>query len=350
MQATFGHFMPYSFRYWETVKPMRCTYSILTLVTILIAGSRDNLAAQTERNNIAMQTKTAQSLLAQADSAFNAGQVEQSRGLFQAALKEAEVAGDTTTQVESLAMIARSYFRVQDFETGMQWLGRSEKMAVDTDPVGWSRFLSVKGRLLWLKKQNSEAAALFKTLYHYCSQRSLSERAIDAANMVVLTGSPEEQVEWGKRAISEAESGNVSKWLGPLWNNLGAGYEERGQYDSALEAYTKARHYHWQNGTEKNKLVADWAVGHIYLLLKRYDDAASWLRPVITWAERVKDTEFIGLALRDLAEVDLAGGKRDYAHSGFVRAEVLLKEAGMPEWDAAGYQKIQNRIKETESK
>jgi tetratricopeptide (TPR) repeat protein len=167
--------------------------------------------------------------------------------------------------------------------------------------------------------------------------------------MVAITGSHEEQIEWGKKGIREAEVGNVTGWLGPLWNNLGATYEEMEKFDNSLNAYLKAREYHHKYGSEMNAVIADWAVGHGYINLKNYDEAERWLTPVLSRFEELNDNEFIGLTSRELGEIAFARGGFAEAYEKFVRAETLLKEAGMDEWDAKGYQKILDRITECET-
>jgi tetratricopeptide (TPR) repeat protein len=173
---------------------------------------------------------------------------------------------------------------------------------------------------------------------------------VDAANMVSITGTPEQQIQWGRKGIVAAEAGQVTGWLGPLWNNLGATYEELGRYEESLAAYRQAREYHWRYGDERNKLIADWAVGHAYRLQGDFEQAGRWLRPVLAWCERIDENEFTGWCCQELGEIALAQGRNQAALQYFIRAERCLKEEQMPDWDPEGYQELIEQIDRLRSK
>ncbi len=288
--------------------------------------------------------------LAEADTAFNADRYLAARKLYGRALAEAKTINSNSGATEALAMIARTHLIMNEPDSASAWLQQAGKIADNHEPRGWSRYQAVRGRYLWQKNQLDEATQLFKNLYNYCVKNDLPERAIDAAHMVAITGSPQEQIEWGRKGIAEAETNHIDRWLGPLWNNLGATYEDMNQYDSALAAYKKAREYHYKYGTARNKVIADYAVGHILVKLGRFDEAGEWLRPVLTQCEETQDHEFIGLTCRDLGDIGAASGKYDQALELYVRAKALLEEVHMDEWDPKGYRDLLDRIDKTRDK
>lgn len=288
-------------------------------------------------------------LLKSADSVFSSGNYEKSRELFIMALDTAQKEGIVSNAVEANAMIARCYLIAGNPETGLAYLKAAQDEARIEMPSGWSRYLGVKGRFEWKQNDLTKATGTFIEMYEYCRENGLTERAMDAAHMVAITGTSEQQIEWGKKGIEEAAANNITSWLGPLWNNLAATYEDQKRYPEALEAYLQAREYHWRHGTEQNKLIADWAVGHAYLLNGNYDMAGQWLRPVLAWAERVDNTEFAGYAYRDLGEVSLKMDDKRAALECFLKAQECLKHAGMPDWDADGYRKLADKIESIES-
>lgn len=305
-------------------------------------------ADQLNPNEAAMSK--AQELLKEADRLFNSRQYDESRPIYQKALKAAEDAKNKSDQAEALAMIARTYLVLDDKETGYIWLEKAKKAADFDEPMGWSRFLGVNGRFLWKEEKNDEALRMFQNMFEYCSENGLVDRAIDAAHMIAIVGDVDTQIKWGIKGVKAAEEAGETRWLGPLWNNLGATYEENGRDYEALEAYLKARKYHYMHGTKLNKAIADWAIGHMYVKLGDFGNAIEWLKPLLPTFEELKDNEFIGLTCRELGEIELS--KKDYQQSLelFTRAEQLLKEADMPSWDAKGYQKIVDRIALTEEK
>lgn len=295
-------------------------------------------------------TNRADEYLAEADSAFSKDQYLASRKLYQRALTEAKTIRDNSGETEALAMIARTYLIMNEPDSAFTWLQQAENIANNHEPKGWSRYQAVKGRYLWQKNQLDEATQLFKDLYDYCVKNEMAERAVDAAHMVAITGSPQEQVEWGKKGIAQAEAGHIERWLGPLWNNLGATYEDLKQYDSALAAYQKARDYHYKYGTPRNKVIADYAVGHILVKMGRYSEAGDLLKPVLKQCEDAQDHEFIGLTCRDLGDIGYASGNYEEAMELYVRAKALLEEVDMDEWDSQGFKDLLDRIDQTRDK
>ncbi len=289
-------------------------------------------------------------ILAQADSTFRSRQYVTAQRLYRDALAEARTIDDRSNETEALAMIARTFLLMDNPDSARYWLLEAEKTASRTEPMGWSRYRAVWGRYLWHINDMEEATRVFKELYDYCGRNDLHERAVDAAHMVAITGTSEEQVTWAHKGIREAEEGNITGWLGPLWNNLGATYEDMERYDSAYQAYLKAREYHYLYGTERNKVIADYAVGHILVKLGRFDEAGEWLKPVLVQCEAAEDHEFVGLTCRDLGEIGFASANYQQALDFYVRAERLLKEAGMDEWDPEGYRELFDRIGETRQK
>ncbi len=293
---------------------------------------------------------SAEAFLDKADSLFNSREYDASREIYRQAMDQAKANRENSQLTEAYAMIARTYLISDKKEEGRPWIKRAEEITNPQEPLGWSRYLGVRGRFEWQDNQLDKATETFKDMYRYCSEHKLHERAVDAAHMVAITGTKEEQIEWGRKGIKEAEEGKVYRWLGPLWNNLGLTYEDMGKYKESLEAYLKAREYHWRYGDEKNKLIADWAVGHAYRLNGDNSNAERWLRPVLAWCERIDEVEFEGLTYREFGEIALSGANSGQALSYFLKAEEKLKRAGMPEWDSAGFAKLQKRIAELKAK
>lgn len=288
---------------------------------------------------------TSSTLIAQADSLFNSGKYEESREIYLKAAKEDKSSGDSSIMAEAYAMIARTYLITEKKEDGRPWLERAAQYADPGKPSGWSRYLGVRGRFEWQDKKLEKATATFKEMYDFCSKNGLHERAVDAAHMVAITGGPQDQIEWGLKGVREAEAGHIEKWLGPLWNNLGWTYEDMGKYAESLDAYLKAREYHYKYGDQKNKLCADWAVGHVYRLLGQADSAAHWINPgLLAGFESIDDTEFQGWTFKEMGEISLLESKPDSALSHFSKAEEKLKAADMPNWDSDGYKKLQEQI------
>ena len=289
-------------------------------------------------------------LMEKADSVFKSRDYEGSRAVYMDVVADAEASGNNSDLTEAYAMIARTHLITGQKEEARPWLDKAEKIAKSDEPLGWSRFLGVRGRLEWQDEKLEKATTTFMEMYEFTSKNKLHERAIDAAHMVAITGTEEQQVEWGLNGIKEAEAGNVTGWLGPLWNNLGATYENMGKYQESLDAYLKAREYHHEYGDEANKYIADWAVGHAYRLVGNTQEAEEWLTRTLEWCERAENTEFIGWCHKDLGEIELTKENYKAALDHLVIAEEKLKAEDMPNWDADGYKKLVEQIAETKAK
>ncbi len=279
---------------------------------------------------------TVSNLLDKADKIFKSRQYDQSREIYIQIMEQAKTENNNEALTEAYAMIARTYLITDKKEAGRKFIDMAKKIAVLEEPLGWSRYLGVLGRFEWNDKELEKATATFKNMYQFCSEKKLHDRAIDAAHMVAITGSLEMQIEWGKKGIVEAEAGNVTGWLGPLWNNLGATYEDAKNYPEALKAYQKAREYHHEYGDDLGKIIADWAVGHAYRLNEDYENAQKWLNPLLDKFTKAKSIEFVGWTYKELAEIAIVNEDYQVALIHMKMAEGNLKAEKMPEWDPDG--------------
>ncbi len=336
--------------------PLLLTLGLLVLILGPEALAEDAPAAK----------ETAAGLLAEGDQTFRTRKYAEATAIYKRAIglaeKEREAASDdakaeaTATLVEALSMAARGHLIRKQAKEGLPYLERAKALASDAQPSGWSRYLGVRGRFEWQHEQDkAKATKTFEAMYAYCLEHELWSRAVDAAHMVAITGTPEQQVAWGRKGIEAAEKGGMDGWLGPLWNNLGNTYDELEQHDKALEAFKKAREYHWKGTGEYRKLVADWAVGMAYRKCRKWKEAKQWLRPVLAWAERrhaeeetAERGEWIGLACMELGLVAKAEGRLEAARRDLDRAHGFLKAVKMEAWHPAAWKELMDARKALE--
>ena len=278
------------------------------------------------------QEITADSLLKEADSLFKRKDYPAALDSYHRVVDTAREEFNYSVETEALAQIARCLLIDGKVDQGREFLSRAQQRANVTDPMGWTRFLSVKGRFEWKSDSLDSARATFTDMYSYCEEHSLWGRMVDAANMMALVSDKyDDQVAWSNKGIEAAENGGEEQWLGPLWNNLGGTFYDNKQFDSALECYLKAREYHWRFSDETAKLFADYHVGMTYRVLGNLTEAGRWLRPVLAWAERIGNHSAIAQALQDLGEIDIADGRKEPGLAQLIRAR--------EEYIAAGYEK-----------
>ncbi len=295
------------------------------------------------------QEINADSLLSQADTLFQSHDYAAALTAYETALEAARVDFNRPVEVEALSQIARMHLIQGRPDEGRQWLERAQGRATDSDPMGWSRYLGVKGRFEWKADSLPAARKTFDEMYVYCNTNALWGRAVDAAHMLaIVAATPEEQVEWSRRGIDAAQAGAQEQWLGPLWNNLAVSFDERGQHDSALECFTKARHYHWQYSGEVAKLFADYHIGMTYRKLGKFEEAGQWLRPVLAWAERLGNHSAIGQACEDLGEIAIATGNKAEGLKLLKRARDEYKAEGYDQSWPEIWESINKRLAEGE--
>ena len=302
-----------------------------------------------------MEANSAPALLEQADQIFRGRETKSALDGYLKAAEAAESERDRSAQVEALAQVARCHSLLHQLDEGETWLQRARRAATPEDPQGWSRYLGVRGIFERERGNRDRAKATFIEMYEYCTRHGLHRRAIDAVHHVAIVAPPDEQVAWAHKGIDAAEKAGDEKWLAILWNNLGATFEDRKQYDRALEAYVKAREFHHKTGDESARLVADWAVGHAHRLVGKNDTAMEWLKKTLASAREryTKDpgpetAEWVGFCLQDIGEVLLAREDRDAGLRHLKEARASLVEAGIEKWWAEALKKLDARIAEVE--
>ena len=162
----------------------------------IIAFALSMLLLTVSVNSVEVQSKGAamsdsvnvnsDSLLAEADSLFQERDISTALTKY---LRTAEVAHldfNRSVETEALAQVARCYLTQDNKEEGRKWLEDAASRASDDDPMGWSRYLGVKGRYEWKDGDLKKARATFDTMYVYCNTNALWARAVDAANMIAI--------------------------------------------------------------------------------------------------------------------------------------------------------------------
>jgi tetratricopeptide (TPR) repeat protein len=246
--------------------------------------------------------------------------------------------------VEALSQVARCYSLTERLEEGRRWLGKAEGVASKEEPLGWSRYLGVRGIFERELGDKEKAKATFVAMYEYCAARNLSKRAVDAVHHVAIVVPPEEQAAWALKGIAEAGKLKDDGWLAVLWNNLGATYEDLKHYEKAIAAYAKAREYHYKGKDDLRKLAADWALAHATRLAGRLKEAREPLEKALAWAEKQKAVEWIGWCRKDLGECLVALGEKAKGLALLKEARAALVEAGIGTWWPEGLKQVDQAI------
>ncbi len=293
------------------------------------------------------QEPTADALLKAADELFQDRDLAAAQEQYHEAYRRAREEFNRPVEVEAACQMARMCLVLGKAQEGRDWLSEASSKATDSDLMGWSRYLGVKGRFEWKAQELDAARSTFLQMYSYCKLNEIGSRAVDAANMcAIVAATPEEQIEWSHRGIEMAENSESEQWLGPLWNNLAATHFDIKQYSEALTCYLKAREFHWRFSDERAKLMADYQIGMTYRLLEKHDEAARWLRPSLAWAERLEDYDAIRQVSQDLAEVEIAKGNAQSGLNLLVQSRDACERARDPHEASEIWKVLTERIQQ----
>lgn len=283
-----------------------------------------------------LQDPSAADLLRQADELFVQRRYEDALARYRQAVDKAAAAKSAPIQVESLAQAARCFGILRKPDEAKAWLAKAAALANPEEPMGWSRYLGVRGIHERDAGDSAKARATFEEMYEYCTRRELHRRAIDAIHHLALVVPPAEQPAWALKGIAAAEKLKDEAWLAVLWNNLGATYEDLKQYDKMLDAYRKAREYHHRTGGPRQKMIADWAVGHGCRLAGRLEEAEEWAAKALEAAKKLHAAEpdselleWVGLARKELGQAKAARGDKAGAVPLLKEARAAMVEAGL---------------------
>ncbi len=323
--------------------------AIIAFSLVLFCTTANGVEVNKRGGKLSSDDPTASELLSQADDIFQTRDYDSALGKYLEVVEAARKEFNRSVEVEALSQVARMNLILGDRETGEEYLAQAEGRASENDPMGWSRYLGVKGRFEWKAGDLQEARKTFEQMFEYCDSNALAGRAVDAAHMIAIVAeSPDDQVEWGRRGIEMADAHSEERWLGPLWNNLAGTYYDMRQFDSALVCYINAREYHWRFSGETAKLLADYHIGMTYRLLGEYEEAGRWLRPVLAWAERIEDYSAIGQACEDLGETEIGLGRKAAGLALLRRAREAYKKEGYDHSWPEIWEHINKRIAELE--
>jgi tetratricopeptide (TPR) repeat protein len=164
---------------------------------------------------------------------------------FRALLNNVETEDE---RAEVLTQLARVEGLREDFTAGHALVDEAETL-VAPDSTGRVRVLLERGRLHRSGGDPEAAQPLFVAAFILAKTRGDLSLAVDAAHMASLVDDPEK---WTKQGLELVEANpELSRWLGPLHNNLGWFYFENGRFDEALEAFEKTPEAYAESGKAK---------------------------------------------------------------------------------------------------
>lgn len=263
------------------------------------------------------------------DAAWDFEDAAGSEARFRRALEGED---DSGRRCEILTQIARSQGLQRRFDEGLETL--AEVLAMERpEPRCLIRIALEHGRILNSSGSPEEARPLFLRAWEMAVESGEEALEVDAAHMIAIVAAPLEALEWNERAIATAtrsQDPKARKWMGSLLNNTGWTYHEMGNYERALELFTRALAFRAEQGKEPELGIARWCVARCLRSLGRLDEAWSMQ------TELKKDLGALcggnGYVEEELGELLVAQGKADEAGPWFAAAyDKLSKDAWFAE-------------------
>jgi tetratricopeptide (TPR) repeat protein len=207
-----------------------------------------------------------------------------------------------------------------DFGGCERLLREAESLAGSSD-VASARIDLERGRKLRSSGDGPAAVPLFEAAFERARTSRQWFLAADAAHMAAIADEPA-AVKWTERGLELAVvEPAAAYWEGPLLNNLGWHYYERGEYESALDAFERALVARERDPDRPVEIeIARYAVGKTLRALGRAEEAAALLEQCIANSE--PDFYFHD----ELAEIYKVLGRNDEAERQAELAESLRPE------------------------
>lgn len=259
---------------------------------------------------------TPDELLRRADAAFDARRYGQALESYRLTAAAAQAANEPGLFVEGAAQAAHVYLLTGKPEEGEIWLETALAQSRDDDFRGRARILLTQAAYQHHKGDTSQALETCAEGHALSRQSGQYVRAVQVAHLAAVMSSGETQLRWCKRAIDDAARTDDDLLVGALWRQLGWLLEERGLHDQALEAFIQCRQVLSGSDNAHEQMVADWQVGHALRLVGRLSEARAMMEEIarrtrLRYRTRrgTNQAEWVGQALRELGELDLAQGE-----------------------------------------
>jgi tetratricopeptide (TPR) repeat protein len=137
------------------------------------------IEVQQKGADVTASEMTADALLKQADETFQSSDYKAALEQYQSTVEKSREEFNHSVEVEALSQVARMHLILGDKEEGRKWLKEAEAKVTDSDPMGWSRYLGVRGRFEWKDNDLKAARKTFDEMYEYCNVNTLWGRAVD---------------------------------------------------------------------------------------------------------------------------------------------------------------------------
>lgn len=264
----------------------------------------------------------------------------ESEARFRAALEELPAEAPDAIRAEGLTQLARSLGLQKKFDDAHETLDQASAL-IEAGSRAEVRYMLERGRVLNSSGAKHSALTFFLQALEAARANGEEALAVDAAHMLAIVEGGNEGRQWNLRAIAMAEASadpKARKWLGSLYNNTGWDLFDQGDYDGALDLFTKSRTLREANGQVREEQIARWTIARCLRALNRNDEALAMQRQLL---EDVDEPD--GYVFEELAELYSGKAQNDEARASAARAvELLGADAWFAEHESARLERMRN--------
>jgi tetratricopeptide (TPR) repeat protein len=242
---------------------------------------------------------------------------------FREILDKEDIRSDLSYHLQLLTQIARTYSLRHMFTEAHAMLDEVKTALPEADLAN-VRYHLERGRTHNWQGEKENARAEFESALAISEALKTDFYSIDTLHMLAIVSKPDEAIVWNLSAMHKAETSTQEKaqnWLGSLYNNLGWGYFDKGDYDKALEIFQKGLTWQQDRSREKETLIAKWTIGRTYRAIGRLEEALQ-LQVDLEKESKVQD----GYISEEIGECLLALDRKEESKPHFAKAYGLLKE------------------------
>ena len=257
------------------------------------------------------------------DALWDYGDPAATEARFRERLPAVRAGGDPRVLAELLSQIARTLGLRDRFEEAHALLDEAEALLPDGPSVARARVLLERGRCWNSRGAAPRAVPVFEAALAAARGAGSDFHAVDALHMLGIAAEPEAAIAWNERAIAAAEassSARTRKWLGPLYNNMGWTWFERGDHAKALELFQRNRAWRLEHKADDG--VALWSVAKAMRHLGRVEEALALQRQLESRYDAEGRTD--GFVFEEIGECLWALDRTEEARPALARAYELL--------------------------
>ncbi len=192
-------------------------------------------------------------------------------------LPEAQKLENKSMYLQMLSQLALAQALMKHIDVAHTTLDAAQAQLNPDYNIARARIFLERGRIFQQAADSVQAKIYFEKSYEISKQYNFEIPMIDAAHMIAIAvDTTESKIAWNHVAldlIMKSNDTQARRWLGSVWNNLGANYLDEKQFEKALHAFEKTLEYRLQENYAPNVRFAKFRIGQILRILGRLEKA-----------------------------------------------------------------------------